>query len=66
MRKKIKHLLIERNLSVKELAEMLGYTSQHLSFIINGRSDGTQTFWDKFKEVLKIPDSEIEFYRKKE
>lgn len=66
MRKKIKYLLIERNLTIKELADKLGYSSQHVSFIINGRSDGTQKFWNKFKQVLDIPDSEIEFYRKKE
>lgn len=66
MRKKIKYLLIDRRLTIKALAEKLGYSSQYISYIINGRSDGTQKFWDTFKEKLNIPDSEIEFYRKKE
>lgn len=66
MRKKIKHLMVERNLSQTDLAKLLGYTPQHISKIISGEVGGTQKFWDNFKTVLNIPDSEIEEYRKDE
>lgn len=66
MRKKIRHVLIDKGWTIEDLAKKLGYSYSHVNNIIQGRSDGTQKFWDTFKKVLNIPDSEIESYRKKE
>lgn len=66
MRKKIRHMLVEKNWTQTDLAEKLGCSPQHISQIISGKINGTQKFWDNFKDVLNIPDSEIESYRRKE
>ena len=63
-RKKILYFRVEKNLTQEMMAEMLGVTSQYISFIERGRSNGSYKFWNKFKEVFKIPDEEIESYKK--
>jgi transcriptional regulator with XRE-family HTH domain len=63
MRKQIKILMIERNLTQGSLAELLGYTPQYINYIIRGRSNGSYKFWETFKEKLNIPDDEIEKYK---
>ena len=66
MRKNVKHLMIERDLSYKTMGELLGYTPQYIGRIANGQSDGTYKFWQTFKEKLNIPDCDMEKYRTKE
>ena len=63
MRKKIKHLMIDRDMTTSDLAEVLGCSRQYLHQIITGKSNGSYTFWKSFKEVLQIPDEEIEKYK---
>lgn len=63
MRKKIKILMIERDLTQKDLAEMLDVTPQYMGNIIRGASNGSYNFWETFKKVLEIPDAEIESYK---
>lgn len=63
MRKRIKILMIERDLTQKELAEMLDVTPQYMGNIIRGTSNGSYNFWENFKKVLGIPDTEIEKYK---
>lgn len=63
MRKEIKHLMIDRSLTVEKLAEELGCTRQYLYRIIKGKNDGSYKFWENFKLVLNIPNEEIEKYK---
>lgn len=64
MRKQIKILMIERDLTQNDLAEMLGVSPQYIGCIVRGTSNGSYTFWENFKERLEIPDTEIEKYKK--
>lgn len=66
MRKKIKHLMVDKGWTLKDLAEKTGYTPQHISNVIRGEVGGSQKFWNRFKEACKIPDSEMESYRRNE
>ncbi len=63
MRKRIKILMIERDLTQKDLAELLDVTPQYMGCIIRGTSNGSYKFWESFKEKLNIPDAEIEKYK---
>ena len=63
-RKKIMYFRIEKDLTQEAMAEMLGVTSQYISYIERGRSNGSYKFWDKFKQVFGIPDEEIESFKK--
>lgn len=62
-RKKIIFLRVENNLTQSDMAKLLGVTSQYISFIERGRSNGSYTFWETFKRVFKIADSEIESFK---
>ena len=64
MRKQIKILMIERDLTQNDLAELCGVTTQYMGNIIRGTSNGSYNFWENFKEKLEIPDTEIEKYKK--
>ena len=61
--KQIKILMIERDLEQQELAEMLGVSRQYMGRIIAGTSNGSYKFWETFKKVLGIPDTDIEKYK---
>lgn len=63
-RKKILYFRIEKNLTQETMAEMLGVTSQYISYIERGRSNGSYKFWNKFKEVFNIADEDIESFKK--
>jgi transcriptional regulator with XRE-family HTH domain len=63
MRKQIKILMIERDLTQQDLAELLDVTPQYIGCIIRGTSNGSYKFWENFKEKLNIPDTEIEKYK---
>lgn len=62
-RKKIIFLRVERNMNQEQLGKMLGVTSQYISYIERGRSNGSYTFWENFKLVFNIPNEEIESYK---
>lgn len=64
MRKHIKILMIERDLTQKDIATLLGVTPQYMGNIIRGESNGSYSLWETFKEKLDIPDTEIEKYKK--
>lgn len=64
MRKQIKILMIERDLTQGQLAELCGVTTQYMGNIVRGDSNGSYNFWETFKTKLEIPDTEIEKYKK--
>lgn len=62
-RKKIIFLRVEKNLNQEQMGKMLGVTSQYISFIECGRSNGSYKFWENFKRVFNISNEEIESYK---
>jgi transcriptional regulator with XRE-family HTH domain len=56
----------KEGLTQDELGQRLGVTGTYISYIENGKSDGSQKFWDKLKKLWNIPNSEMENYREKE
>lgn len=50
----LKEIIDELNMSQKELAERLGVTPKHLSFVINGKSEISRDFAGKLEYVLGI------------
>lgn len=48
----LKEIINELNMSQKEVAERLGVTQKHLSFIITGKSEISRDFAEKLEYVL--------------
>lgn len=63
MRIKFKLRRMQEGLSQKQLGELLDYTSQQISFIERGTSDGSRKFWKKVKNLWNIPDEELNSYK---
>lgn len=56
---RLKMLLIENGVDQKELAEKIGYTKEHISYIINGRRNLTE---DAAQAIIKLfPGTRIEW-----
>ena len=52
--KKVRIALIEEDLSMKDLAELTGYSSSYIRAVISGRLLRIDTVQSKINEVLKI------------
>lgn len=52
--KKIKRLLLDKNLTMKELAAKAGITPNHLSVVINGHAPGYE-IREKIAFALNVP-----------
>lgn len=57
--KKIKQLREERNLTLEQLADLLGTDRQHVWNIEAGRKNITLDYLDKIAEALKVSQSEF-------
>lgn len=57
--KKTKQLREERNLTLEELADLLGTDRQHIWNIEAGRKNITLDYLDKIAEALKVSQSEF-------
>ena len=52
--KKVRIALIEEDLSIKDLAELTGYSSSYIRAVISGRLLRIDTVQSKINEVLNI------------
>lgn len=52
--KKVRIALIEEDLSIKDLAELTGYSSSYIRTVISGRLLRIDTVQSKINEVLNI------------
>lgn len=52
--KKLRKLLIDKEMKIVELAELTGVDYRQVSRIINGHSDGSLKWWRKAAEVLGV------------
>ena len=57
--KKIKQLREEQNLTLEQLADMVGTDRQHIWNIEAGRKNITLDYLDKIAEALKVSQSEF-------
>lgn len=57
--KKLRKLLIDKNMRLYQLAEATGLTYRQVSRILNGSSNGSFKWWRKAAEVLGVDISEI-------
>lgn len=57
--KKLRKLLIDKDLKFKQLAEMTDVSFRQVSRIINGTSEGSLKWWRKAAEVLEVDITEI-------
>lgn len=64
MRSKLKGRIVELYNSQANFCKAAGITSAYLSMILNCQNNGSYKFWEKIKELLNIPDDEIEQYKK--
>lgn len=64
IRNKLKGRIVEIYDSQKNFCKAAGITTAYLSMILSGQSNGSYKFWEKMKALLKLPDSEIEEYKK--
>ena len=59
MRHELKVFRVKQNLKQEEIAEKLGVTKGTYSKIENGKSRGSQEFWEKLQEVFKLEDGKV-------
>lgn len=59
MRKELKKLRIDYDLSQKVMAEKLGISAGSYSLIENGVRHGNPKTWEKIKELLNISDEKM-------
>lgn len=64
MRSKLKGRIVELYNSQSNFCKRAGITGAYLSMILNCQSNGSYKFWENIKDLLDIPDSEIEQYKK--
>lgn len=50
--KRVKKSLIDHDLSIKELANLIGYSTTYTNNVINGRFVGSSTIVNKINSVL--------------
>jgi DNA-binding Xre family transcriptional regulator len=59
VKKKLKKVMIDKNVLMMNLAKGTGITSVHVSRIVNGQSPGSMEWWKKAAEFLGVELSEI-------
>lgn len=59
VRKELKKLRIDYDLSQKVMAEKLGISAGAYSLIENGKRHGNSKTWEKIKEILNISDEKM-------
>lgn len=52
--RQVKKALVDRNLKVKELAELVGYSNTYTSNVVNGTIVGATKIEAKINDVLEI------------
>lgn len=57
--KKLRKLLIDRDMKFYQLADATGITYRQVSRIVNGSSNGSFKWWRKVAEILGVDVSEI-------
>lgn len=65
VRKKLKLKILEVYDSVKNFCDDIGYTPTGVSYILIGKSDGAERFWDIAREHLNIPEKDVYLYKEK-
>lgn len=59
MRTKLRFKIINEFGSIKNFSKIIGYSRAQLSGIFSKKIIGSNTFWNKVQEIMKLSDSEI-------